>query len=865
MIRKFILLLMFLLQLYFSNSMMDNSVYVAEARFDSLTDWYHAEQGKDVNLLAKIADILSTFYNCVSNGYFLAGPPSDYANFCLPKILSMSADNNVVNECKNKGNRTVPFSLLGMVGGGVALAALVLFSGVWLAPLMIIIGAIEVLILTSAIFPSVENIILDLLDKMFGGCLTAFAMTPTEYIGIKEHKILFKDKELIYMEDFGRNIIPYFYHCDALSTNVSNYEEMNDANKVAVAQKFFGYLGNALCQNAMFRKYGDKYKDLIGSIIICKVNIEQATGGRESLLYDSKFIDDHCAIIKADNNVDIDKVHDVNGLEVTTYYSMNNSKIQRCAINSAWIAWGVVGCSSIAPPVILQEYSITNKKLLNETRCRYLSSIPRTDLYSVGADLLSKSDASSDPSLLSVPGFLLSNFHPFDTMIGCISDILNQMISGYSGSSSGSFLLLLQSSIHAFVLGCLSLYLMLLGLKILNTGGEIQKSEIMMYIMKILLVAFLGLTDIWLPTNNIINSPNQSGERHGLYSIGMKIMEKTIDLFLNVSAISDPLKMCYYPYKNGNLLRSVEYDGKSIVATASPGNASNVIFTPWTLLECKFMNLINWSSCRYELSMSPLLLFIGVQFGSVGYILTALVGALIINFNFAGLILAVMSIIFLLFAVLMFARYLYCVLLSIIALTLLVIVAPLMSCFILFELTKDIFNNWLKALVAFTLFPGLFVTQLVLSISVMDVVLYGNQKYIMNLKSGSADLNELCMDNDSIFCTMLGDKRRHPCLDVQDGPLINRFIDNTNITIRRDALPILFAPFLYLILFLYLFYNLGTKIGDFISGLISIPAFGNFMNAISMSSIKKLATENAVTSTSSTGKNLIQTALSSRK
>ncbi len=130
----------------------------------------------------------------------------------------------------------------------------------------------------------------------------------------------------------------------------------------------------------------------------------------------------------------------------------------------------------------------------------------------------------------------------------------------------------------------------------------------------------------------------------------------------------------------------------------------------WDSIDCRLAKYLGvGTDVNFPSTPKVLLIGIGSLFGSI-----------------LGLMIFILSFIFILFVVLITIRIVHIYLIAFIAIILLVYISPLVIPMVLFSYTKSSFDAWLKQLVAFTVQPIILFAFLALMFSIFDSVMYGD-------------------------------------------------------------------------------------------------------------------------------------------
>ncbi|QOD38512.1 TrbL/VirB6 family protein [Candidatus Wolbachia massiliensis] len=335
---------------------------------------------------------------------------------------------------------------------------------------------------------------------------------------------------------------------------------------------------------------------------------------------------------------------------------------------------------------------------------------------------------------------------PITSMIvQCIKESLDSLVAGRdssgnllkdkNGGDKGSFLSMAQKRLKNTVTAVLVLALILFSIKAMS-GGVRSPQEMYMLIMKFALVIFFT-------TGNTMSH---------YYGELTKLSNGLSEIVLKAS--SESKNICNYEAG-----RDYEYirkgDGKRV---------SYSYLAPWDRLDCRILFYLG----------APLDGIPGkISTGSVG-VLAILLGAApillvvgsIIGIIFAGgQILVALVCIFMAVMMMMVILWMcYVFILSLIALSVIIILSPLFIPMVLFQHTKGYFDGWLKELITYSLYPVMLFAFLSFMFIACDKIFYrglsfekeevkilGKKTYWFKLKKGE------CASNPNTLACMLQD------------------------------------------------------------------------------------------------------------
>ena len=428
-------------------------------------------------------------------------------------------------------------------------------------------------------------------------------------------------------------------------------------------------------------------------------------------------------------------------IDVGTFYRYSSGGyLQLCAVTLNTVLPVIVGCTYVPPPEEKLTIPPEIQKFTSDTRCNYFLT-GRQDLNNLG-QWLEANTTSRDGGVTtynSVALFLQSDMHLTSSVVGCLEDILVKVFV-MPKDPTNSFLGMVQKNMRQLVFVILTLYICLVGIKIMSSPQVPQMSEWVMYILKFALVVYFSVGDVWFQGSSITNG----GKSSGLYVTLLETISYVSDIFLQTTTSTDMSGMCYYDAGNGqNLLSEMKYTAHANPPTFDPSGPSNYVkMTVWDLLDCKLINYLNFGSCKYSISGMMGLWFIGGAFWS----------------GFEGLLLMLLTAVYIISLFAIIFKFVHVVILSMFSITILVMVAPIMVSFALFDFTKQTFQSWMKNLIGYALAPGILFAFIALMLATFDSIFYGFDQ------GKIADLANQCQQNP--------DANRYACAQVQSNSVV---------------------------------------------------------------------------------------------
>lgn len=512
-------------------------------------------------------------------------------------------------------------------------------------------------------------------------------------------------------------------------------------------------------------------------------------------------------------------------------YDSGDSKYKLCAANTVALLPVEIGCTYVPPPKGMPVSVSYFDDYIGGTRCEYLNS-SRKDLKSLAVDVLgwdsetTMGGSSEDVKVGSEVGmrrFLMGDMHAISITYGCIYDLL---VNFFATTTTGqSTFQEIQENFKSIVLVILTLYLVVVGIKLISSPQPVKMGDAIMMMLKFSLVTYFAIGDAWY---------NFNGSGAGIYHMLMDGGTYIASFFTEGLMSNDPLGFCRYEYTDGEqLLRDRIISGGSEVTSGFTG----IKLTVMDLLDCKMGTYFNFSMCNYSAVRTALFWIIGViMFASLGTFFYVL---------FSGMVL-VLLIALITYCVLMLMiafKYVYISILALFIITVLVFLSPIFVVFALFDSTKQIFDSYVKMLLGYMIYPALLFAFISLMLATLDSVYYG----IDDATSGplsTADIVEKCQSykdtgDSSLFCIMVnqrGGAYEHPCL-ANNVSLFDLFqFDYNSIQILGIELTHFYSlgnPGDYfkevakLTLFAFLFYLFMQSVNDFLAIMVSTRSLGD--------------------------------------
>jgi type IV secretion system protein VirB6 len=611
---------------------------------------------------------------------------------------------------------------------------------------------------------------------------------------------------------YTSNEIPYLFHCepnwDPFKDNGNGgtiSETTGDINEMKKFGRTYGYAGKAStsCNLGISNTIKNKMKANLGSIVVGKKSF--FTGWRQCMLGGHGFV-----TLKAGDD------GEVQGLDIYAFYFQHprTGKIRLCAIAPYTMFPVMVGCGTVAPPSDDLNTDEFIRGYVQATRCEYLLK-SRTDLESLGNANMGGAEKSS------VNKFLRSDLHLTSTVVGCVKDMLLKIFMGSpTGENVGNretFFEKVQNRMRQMVMAALTLYVSLIGIKIMTAGQPPTRAEGVMYIVKFALVFWFATGDAWYRVEN--------NTAVGLYPSILEISEELTSIFLEAQNRNDPLSTCRHVLPNGqNILANNEISVAGVPnGIATSGHPGVIKTTVWDLVDCKVVNYLSFGTCDYTLSgMMSAWLASGLFWKNPALAIACLIYAFM-----------VMITVF---------KFAHIFILSIFTITILVFLSPLFLCFALFEPTKGMFQKWMQMILGYMLYPALLFAFVSLMFATFDAVFYGNLN-IPTPTPATVDLKTACTKDgrsvDSIYCINMAERKYVDPCTASTAELTTDLIESKKITglgeiktVSDDYASKIYIPVLRLMLFSLLFYLFLGSIAEFMATLVGVQGLGGMASGL---------------------------------
>ena len=292
------------------------------------------------------------------------------------------------------------------------------------------------------------------------------------------------------------------------------------------------------------------------------------------------------------------------------------------------------------------------------------------------------------------------------------------------------FFSIIQSRIQLLVRLTLIMSITFMGIKILMGGKFLERKELIMFVVK------LGLI-MWFATGNAWQQTFFDGVYRASESFSTLVMK------MRVSPNIERRDGCQFgeiatPKLIDSPTGEIGASGKAItkkeltVSTEAVGNPYPIgkgYLAIWDTLDCKIARYLGFGPTASVANIAKLIL--------AGYFTGPI-----------GIYFSVLTMIFGIFLVLFALRMLYIFLASAMAIILMVYVSPIVIPLVLFKKTENIFKNWIKELLSYSLQPILLFAYIGIFVTIFDEALTGSATFNNSPPMKTLNCEKKCMDAD---------------------------------------------------------------------------------------------------------------------
>ncbi len=256
-----------------------------------------------------------------------------------------------------------------------------------------------------------------------------------------------------------------------------------------------------------------------------------------------------------------------------------------------------------------------------------------------------------------------------------------------------SFFQSIQDHLQTAIKMVMTIAVTIMGIGVLLTGKTWDKKTLIMFIVKLGLVAFFALGTAWQDTFFV----GVSKSSMVLADIFMKV---------DVSHLETKRDGCQFPKYNAQIMKD---DGVMDATNASYPKGREYLAI-WDMLDCKIARAMGFG---LEASVPNLIFMILAGFLTGGLGIIFFVGVFIFAFYLIALT----------------VRALHIFLISSIAITILIYISPITITACLFKRTEGIFKKWRTNLIGFTLQPVLLFCYLGIVITIFEATIIGDATF----------------------------------------------------------------------------------------------------------------------------------------
>jgi len=294
------------------------------------------------------------------------------------------------------------------------------------------------------------------------------------------------------------------------------------------------------------------------------------------------------------------------------------------------------------------------------------------------------------------------------TIIQCISDSIAMLFYSQAGCGSAggytiNYISVFQKNLRGAVRAALMLYMVLFGIKIVLSGEVVSKGELAVFTAKFILVNYFSV--------GLITGHDSHGDP--IYTDGVT---QLIYPFFNTasSALATMIfeaggstGLCKYPLDNLPYPTGYEY------------------LALWDSIDCRILHYIgfNQSAVGTLITGGVDLAILAILIAMGGPTLLLLLLPALLSFQIMFLL---FTIIFALLFISVVIYFVNIVVIAMIAMNLLIYMAPIFVPMALFEQTKQYYDGWLKLVISYCLQPMIVAAYMAMMLTVFDQVIFGN-------------------------------------------------------------------------------------------------------------------------------------------
>jgi type IV secretion system protein VirB6 len=363
--------------------------------------------------------------------------------------------------------------------------------------------------------------------------------------------------------------------------------------------------------------------------------------------------------------------------------------------------------------------------------CKYVNDVYLNSIYDLAYDDASGASLETNDSCLTIGAcskISEQNSHALlsfsASVVECVRLAITRIISGtlcnnrsdsygdyQSTKQLDSMMLTFQLNMREFVVAVIALYLGMFGMKILIGSDNTKPSEILLVVLKIGLVTYFAIGN-----SSVDSSSGQWNLSGGMTDIVFPLLFSAMTEMASwMIYTGDAAALCYFT--------ASEYvDSKNI----GEGYTTFSHLALWDWLDCRMAKYVGIDPLL-DITLKNNGKIIGDNLGySIPPYILFIIPA--VYFGFMSLAMLILS-----YPILVVSSTMYIIGLfisSMIIITVLGLLSPLMFPMWLFKKTEQYFKNWASLMLAHTIQPAIAIVALVMLYNVYDVMYYGKCQYV---------------------------------------------------------------------------------------------------------------------------------------
>ena len=291
-------------------------------------------------------------------------------------------------------------------------------------------------------------------------------------------------------------------------------------------------------------------------------------------------------------------------------------------------------------------------------------------------------------------------------IVQCVKESLSNLLTGKCSTKTDQkgFLKIAQDRLQDVVKATLVLAIALFGIKMMM-GHAIQgPSEYFMLLIKVALVIYFALGD-------------------GMAFYYGELIKLSVGLSDLVMSAGGNSQICNYKSSDYQQDLIDMKTGKKLMyeGTNNPVQVDNSYLVPWDRLDCRIFFYLGSGFPVGGAATVGTAALVAAAFNPVFGVLVIILPAIFSS----QILLAICVFFFIVMLILTIIWIVHLFILSLIALTIIALFAPLFVPMVLFQATKGFFDGWLRQLTAFSIYPIILFAFLALVFSVFDTMYFG--------------------------------------------------------------------------------------------------------------------------------------------